>query len=127
MKVISAQRCRLELEEVGMLSAMLLFWAIGTAAPVVENITIVNGQPAVSVPLAGYDLSNAEDIHRLKRHIGTAARKVCSHAYSDATYLERVACVKGAAEDANIQVRSIRTRGSQAPLSAAIAVSTPRD
>jgi UrcA family protein len=110
-----------------MFSAMLLSLAMGIAAPAGEHSIIVNGQPAISVLLGGYDLSSVDDMHRLNRRIGTAARKVCSHEYGDASYLERVACVKGAVENADVQVRSIRARGPLAALTAAIAVSIPRD
>ena len=109
-----------------MFTAILLVLASASGAPAEGPITIVNEQPTIQIPLAGYDLSRPDEVRRVERAIGHAADKVCASSYRDAIYLEIVACVKSAAVDARAQLGAILARRStSASMTAAIAVSAP--
>jgi UrcA family protein len=110
---------------------MFAYWLLTLAAAsstgAGEQVIIVEERPSVRLSLAGYDLGRQDDLRRVKRDIGSAADRVCARGYRDATYPEIVACVKGAAADAEAQLSVIVAHNPTAsPLLSAIAVTAPK-
>jgi len=104
---------------------MTLAMAASTAHP--APITIVEDAPTIVIPLARYDLGNADDFHRLSNRIWKAASTVCDVTYVGIRDPRTVACRDSAVADADAQLGRILAHRSSAAaaLTSAIAVTRP--
>ena len=109
-----------------MITSLLLTLAMTAGADHARPITIVEDAPTIVIPLAHYDLANAEDYQRLTHRIWKAAGTVCDVTYVGIRDPETVACRDSAVADADAQLgRLLAHRSSVAALTSVIAVTRP--
>jgi UrcA family protein len=109
-----------------MFTPLLLALAIATTSPMGGDIVVIDDQPTITIPLDRLDLARAEDVSRARHMIRHAAMRVCDRGYRGISYLETVACVKGAIADGNAQLSRIQALdSSKTSVTAAIAVTAP--
>lgn len=109
-----------------MITSILLTLAMATSAGQPRPITIVDDAPSIVIPLASYDLSQADDIRRLSQRIWKVAGSVCDITYVGIRDPRTVACRNSAIADADAQLgHFIAHRSSAAALTSAIAVTRP--
>ena len=109
-----------------MITPVLLTLAMAASTAQPRPITIVEDAPSIVIPLAGYNLTNADDFRRLSHRIWKAAGTVCSVTYVGIRDPKTIACRDSAIADADAQLgRFLAHRSTAAALTSAFAVTRP--
>jgi UrcA family protein len=107
-----------------------LFVAVAVAVAATPSpdreIVIVNDQPTMTISLQAYSLARPEGLRSIRHRIGYAAKRVCDREYRGVSYLETIACVKGAIAVADAQLSRIKAQKiAGSTMAAAITMAPP--